>query len=29
MLMVLEHLREYRTYFHIGQTMGLVKVQNI
>ncbi|SPR13790.1 IS5 family transposase ISOt6 [Orientia tsutsugamushi] len=29
-LMVLEYLREYRTYFHIGQrTMGLVKVQHI
>ncbi|SPR08119.1 DDE transposase family protein [Orientia tsutsugamushi] len=30
LLMVLEYLREYRTYFHIGQrTMGLVKVQHI
>ncbi|SPR09678.1 DDE transposase family protein [Orientia tsutsugamushi] len=28
-LMVLEYLREYGTYFHVGQTMVLVKVQHI
>ncbi|KJV52163.1 DDE superendonuclease family protein [Orientia tsutsugamushi str. Gilliam] len=29
LLMALEYLREYRIYFHIGQNMGLVKVEHI